>query len=144
MCMDGHNTSMSVQQPKMPIFEPYRDFAKLLRGLSHRSLSLIVKRVAVLIDLRMASTKSISSKAAQKANSAHHGHCNSQENLDHIGKFPEKGKLVGDAGTANNHREDFSCGCKVSVSGASPEFEGHPALIAAASGCAQLRFASQD
>jgi len=65
----------------------------------------------MLIDLCIASTERIASKTAQKANSAQHSHCCSQENFDHIGKLPEKGELGGDAGTAYNHREKFSCGC---------------------------------
>jgi hypothetical protein len=85
----------------------------------------------MLVHERRTGTKGISSKAAQKANSAQDGHCHSQENLDHIGKSSEKCELGGDAGTAYNHRENVSCGCYVSVSSASPQLEGHRALIAA-------------
>jgi len=37
----------------------------------------------------------------------------------------------------HNHRENFTCGCRVTVGRASPQPEGHRALIAEASGCAQ-------
>jgi hypothetical protein len=141
--MDRHNATMPPQQPKMPILEPYGNFGIRLRGFLHPCLSFIAQRIALFINICSTRTKGVFAKAVQNANSAQHSRCHSEQAFEQIDQLPQRDE-PGAAALERNHRENISCGCCLTVGYTSQELDGHLALIAAASGHAQSRYASKN